>query len=96
MLMANPSHPGEILREDVFSELDVSITDAAKSLGVSRVALSRVLNCKASVSTDLAIRLEQAGIGVAETWLTMQTNYDLAQARKRPKPEVKILFHAMA
>ncbi|WP_455477672.1 HigA family addiction module antitoxin [Bartonella sp. B41] len=86
--MKNPPHPGELLREDVIKELGLSVTEAAKRLGMSRVALSRVLNGKAAISSDLAIRLETVGVSTARTWLNMQTSYDLAQARKRSQPNV--------
>jgi len=81
-MMKNPPHPGELLREDVIAELGLSVTETAERLGMSRVAFSRVLNGKAAVSPDLAIRLERAGVSTARAWLAMQTNYDLAQAMK--------------
>lgn len=90
--MKNPPHPGELLREDVIIELGLSVTETAERLGMSRVALSRVLNGKAGISADLAIRLEQAGVSTAKAWLAMQTNYDLAQALKRPQPTVRALM----
>lgn len=88
MMMKNPPHPGELLREDVIAELALSVTEAAQRLGMSRVAFSRVVNGNAAVSPDLAIRLERAGVGTARSWLAMQTNYDLAQALKHPQPAV--------
>ncbi|CAM5211200.1 HigA family addiction module antidote protein [Oligella ureolytica] len=91
-MMKNPPHPGELLREDVIVELGLTVTEAAERLSMSRVALSRVLNCKAGISPDLAIRLERAGVSTARAWLAMQTNYDLAQAMKRPQPSVQTLF----
>ena len=91
-MMKNPPHPGELLREDVIVELGLTVTEAAERLSMSRVALSRVLNCKAAISPDLAIRLERAGVSTARAWLAMQTNYDLTQAMKRPQPSVKTLF----
>ncbi len=91
-MMKNPPHPGELLREDVIIELGLSVTETAERLGMSRVALSRVLNGKAGISADLAIRLEQAGVSTAKAWLAMQTNYDLAQALKRPQPTVRALM----
>jgi len=94
-MMKNPPHPGELLREDVIAELGLSVTETAESLGMSRVAFSRVLNGKAAISPDLAIRLERAGVSTARAWLAMQTNYNLAQARKRPQPVVRRLFPAI-
>ncbi|HAW75751.1 MAG TPA: addiction module antidote protein, HigA family, partial [Alteromonas australica] len=76
-MMHNPVHPGEILREDVFGELNVSVTDAADHLGISRVQLSRILNKRSAISPELAIRLEKAGVSTARQWLALQANYDL-------------------
>ncbi|MEN5343889.1 HigA family addiction module antitoxin [Achromobacter mucicolens] len=79
-----PPHPGEILREDVIAPLGLSITEAADRLAMPRVALSRVLNYKAGISPDLAVRLEQAGASTAHAWIVMQANYDLWQAAACP------------
>ena len=84
--MHNPAHPGEVLREYLPEGLGVS--DAAKRLGVTRQALSALINGRAGVSASMALRLEAALGTSAEFWLAMQTNYDLWQARKRP-PKVK-------
>jgi addiction module HigA family antidote len=86
--MHNPAHPGEVLREYLPEGLGVS--DAAKRLGVTRQALSALINGRAGVSASMALRLESALGTSAEFWLGMQTNYDLWQARKRP-PKVKRL-----
>jgi antitoxin HigA-1 len=80
--------PGEVLKDEVIAPLGLSVTDAASRLGISRVALSRVLNGKAEISPDLAVRLEKASIGSARSWLVMQPNYDLWQARRRPQPPI--------
>lgn len=85
-MMKNPPHPGELLREDVLAPLELSVKDAAERLGMSRVALSRVLNGRAAISPDLAVRLEMAGVSTARAWLSMQTSYDLAQAMKHEQP----------
>lgn len=87
-MMKNPPHPGELLSEDVIKELGLSVGEAAKRLGMSREALSRVLNGKAAVSANLAIRLEMAGVSTARAWLSMQTNYDLSKALKRKQPKI--------
>ena len=88
--MHNPPHPAAILREDVLPELKLSVTQAAKQLGISRVQLSRVLNEHAAISTDLALRLEQWISGPkAETWLKMQSDYDLWQAQQKPRPKIE-------
>ena len=78
-MMKNPPHPGSILREDVIAELGLTVAETAVRLGMSRVALSRVLNQHAAISANLAVRLEYAGVGTARSWLSMQTNYDLAR-----------------
>lgn len=90
-MMHNPPHPGEVLREDVIAPLGLSVTDAADRLAMSRVALSRVLNGKAGISPDLAVRLEQAGAGTAQAWVAMQANYDLWQALQHEQPPVRPL-----
>ncbi|PIT68551.1 HigA family addiction module antitoxin [Bartonella tribocorum] len=91
-MMKNPPHPGELLREDVIAELGLSVTETAERLGMSRVAFSRVLNGKAALSPNLAIRLEMAGVSTARAWLAMQANYDLAQALKHKQPKIHPLF----
>ncbi|MGV1943412.1 HigA family addiction module antitoxin [Agrobacterium sp. 22-211-1] len=90
-MMKFPVHPGELLREEVITALQLSVKEAAERLGMSRVALSRVLNARAGVSPDLAVRLERAGVSTARAWLAMQSNYDLAQAMKREQPPVRPL-----
>jgi addiction module HigA family antidote len=84
-------HPGELLRDDVLEPLDLTVTEAAERLSMSRVALSRVLNGRAGISPDLAIRLEQAGVSTARFWISLQANYDLARALLRDQPPVKSL-----
>jgi addiction module HigA family antidote len=91
--MHNPPHPGETLRQDVLPALGMSVTDVAAALGVTRPALSRVLNGRASVSPAMALRLERwLGIengGRAEVWLRMQAAHDLAAAAKAAAPLLK-------
>jgi addiction module HigA family antidote len=89
-------HPGEILRETVFASLPLSIGDAADRLGMSRAALSRVLNGRAGISPDLAIRLESAGVGTAHAWISLQANYDLWCAMQHPQPPVRRLQPVLA
>ncbi|MDD5034993.1 MAG: HigA family addiction module antitoxin [Methylococcaceae bacterium] len=90
MAMYNPPHPGAILKEDVLPELGLGVTEAARQLGVSRVALSRVINGKAAISADMALRLEAWMNGpTAQSWLRMQADYDLWQARQKPAPKVE-------
>lgn len=90
-MMKNPIHPGELIREDVLAELSLSVSEAATRLGVSRVALSRVLHGHARVSPNLAVRLEEAGVGTARSWLAMQSAYDLAAVRAAGVPTVRRL-----
>jgi addiction module HigA family antidote len=87
--MHNPPHPGEVLQDTVLEELSVS--EFARRLGVSRVALSRVVNGRAAVSADMALRLAAALGGSAESWLRMQVAYDLWQAAKKGRPKVQPL-----
>ena len=89
--MKNHPHPGELLREDVLLPLGIEITDAAQRLGMSRAALSRVVNGRAGISPDLAVRLERAGVSTARFWMTLQTNYELSQAMRRKQPKVERL-----
>jgi addiction module HigA family antidote len=90
--MHNPAHPGAILADTVLrKDGGISVTEFAKKLRVSRVALSRVVNGRAGVSAELAIRLAAALGGSAESWLNMQLAYDLAQAQKKPRPKIQRL-----
>ena len=85
MQVFSPSHPGEIIREDVIGDLGLSVTDAARLLGVGRPALSAVLNERASLSPEMALRLEKA-FGVSmELLLKMQLQFDIAHVRKAAK-----------
>lgn len=90
-MMKNHPHPGELLREDVLLPLGIEVTDAAQRLGMSRTTLSRVINGRAGISPDLAIRLERAGVSTARFWVTLQANYELAQAEQRTQPTVRRL-----
>jgi len=92
--MHNPPHPGEVLKDGVFADTGVTVTAAAKALGVTRAALSRVLNGKAAVSADMALRLAQWLNTGPEVWLNMQAAYDLWQARQKPRPKIKPLHRA--
>ncbi len=82
MPMKNPPHPGLGLRDDL-EALGLSVAGAAVGLGVTRQQLYNVLKGKSAISPDMALRLEKALGGTAESWLTLQTAYDLAQARLR-------------
>lgn len=93
-MLKNHPHPGELLREDVLVPLGIEVTDAAHRLGMSRTSLSRVINGRAGISPDLAIRLERAGVSTARFWMTLQTNYELSQAEQRKQPIVQRLQSA--
>jgi len=82
MPMKNPPHPGFSIRDACLDSLGLSVTEAAKVLGIARHTLSRVLNGHAGISPDMAIRLEKAGWSNAGHWLRLQMAYDLAQARQ--------------
>jgi antitoxin HigA-1 len=89
--MKSPPHPGTMLRADVLEPLGLGVTEAAQKLGMSRVALSRVVNGRAGISPDLAIRLEKAGVSTARFWMALQSNYELACAYARAMPPVEQL-----
>jgi addiction module HigA family antidote len=82
MTMHNPPHPGEVIRELCLEPLGISVTQAANALGVSRKTLSAILNGRAGISPEMAIRLSQAFGTTAESWLNQQMLYDLWQARQ--------------
>jgi addiction module HigA family antidote len=82
MEMFEPPHPGEIIREDCLKPLNLTVTEAAKGLGVSRQSLSELLNGRNGVFADMAIRLEKVGWGAAESWLRNQLSCDLWRARR--------------
>ena len=85
MKMHNPPHPGEILRQLCLEPLGLTVTDAARSLGVSRKTLSSILNGRAGISAEMAVRLSIAFDTSAESWLTQQLQYDLWLAEKHKK-----------
>lgn len=85
MPMKNLAHPGRILRMEYLNELALSVTDAANALGVSRQALNNVVNEKAALSPEMAIRLSKAFGSSPEFWMRLQFNYDLAGALKNEK-----------
>ena len=80
--MKNPAHPGELISATL-NEMDVSVTDAAKALGITRQQLHNLTAGRSAVTAEMAWRLEKALGGTAETWLRMQMNYDLAAIRRR-------------
>ncbi|TGG89407.1 addiction module antidote protein, HigA family [Natronospirillum operosum] len=85
MQMHNPPHPGEVIRELCLEPLGLSVTEAAEALGVSRKTLSAILNGRAGISPEMAIRLSIAFDTTAESWLTQQFQYELWYAEQRRK-----------
>jgi antitoxin HigA-1 len=80
--MKNPAHPGGFVKSEIIEPLELSVTDAAKALGVTRPALSALLNERAALSSEMALRIEKA-FGVSmDTLMRMQNSYDIAQARR--------------
>ena len=82
MAMKNPPHPGRSIKENCLDPLGLTVSDAAKALGVARHTLSRVLHGHAGISPEMAIRLEKAGWSSAEFWMRRQASFDLARARE--------------
>ena len=80
--MHNPPHPGEIIKELCLEPLGISVTEAAEALGVSRKTLSSIINGKAGISPEMAVRLSIAFDTSSESWLSQQTQYDLWQAEQ--------------
>ena len=89
MPMKNPPHPGLVVGHDCLAPLGLSVTEAARRLGVSRKQLSGLVNGRAGVSPEMAIRLDKAFGGGAETWHRLQAAWDMARARKRAD-EIKV------
>src|SRR6185436_16503412 len=85
MRMHNPPHPGEILKSLCLEPLGLTVTDAAEALGVSRKTLSAILNGRAGISPEMAVRLSIAFDTTAESWLNQQTQFDLWRAERRRK-----------
>jgi addiction module HigA family antidote len=87
--MKNPPHPGHSIKDACLNPLGLSVTEAANVLGIARHTLTRVLNGRAGISPEMAIRLEKAGWSNADHWLRLQTAYDLAQARRHER-DIKV------
>jgi addiction module HigA family antidote len=87
--MMRPSHPGQFIKTEVIEPLGLTVTDAAKALGVTRAALSALLNCRSALSSEMALRIEKAFGPKMDTLLRMQTSFEIYQARKRER-EVKV------
>ena len=89
MVMKNPPHPGRIVRDECLEPLGLTVTEGSRVLGISRQALNNLVNEKAGISAEMAVRLAKAFGSTAETWLRMQTAYDLAhvaESQIRVKP----------
>ena len=93
MKMHNPPHPGEVLRELCLQPLGLTVTEAAKALGVSRKTLSSILNCRAGISPEMAVRLSIAFGTTAERWLSQQLHYDLAKAEAKRRLHARVGPH---
>lgn len=85
MTMKDPPHPGLSVRYDCLEPLGISVTAAARKLGVSRKRLSDIVNCRSGISPEMAIRLDKAFGGGAETWYRLQAAYELARAMRKAK-----------
>ena len=85
MKMHNPPHPGEVLRELCLKPLGLTVTHAARALGISRKTLSSILNGRAGITPEMAVRLSLAFGTSAESWMNQQTQYDLWRVERRRK-----------
>jgi addiction module HigA family antidote len=99
--MFNVPHPGETIRDDILPALGLTVTEAARQLGISRAALSRVINGRAAISADVARRLEAWLDGPergpsAESWLRQQLAFDLREAERQPRPMVAVVHRRAA
>jgi addiction module HigA family antidote len=90
MPMKNPPHPGHSIKDACLEPLGLSVTQAADVLGIARHTLSRVLNGRAGISPEMAIRLEKAGWSNADPWMRVQTAYDLAPARRMERLGLRV------
>jgi addiction module HigA family antidote len=92
MMIHTHPHPGEMLKELVFDDLGISVTEAAERLAMTRPSLSKVLNGRAGISPNLAVRLEKAGVSTARFWINLQANYDLWRVMKQKQPPIRALY----
>ena len=95
MIMKHPPHPGEIIRHEILEPLDLTVTDAAKDLGVTRPALSNLLNGRSALTPEMALRIEKAYGPRMDHLMKMQLAYDISQMRAREK-SIKVKRHAGA
>ena len=96
MITRKPTHPGEVLLEDVVKPLGLTVTEAAKNLGVSRKTLSELVNQKAALSPEMALRIAKATNTSPESWLNMQTKLNLWNALQHEPENVSEFSHQMA
>jgi len=95
MNMHKPAHPGEVLKNMYIEPLGLTVTETAKAIGVTRKALSELLNLKSGISIAMSLRLSKAFNTTPELWLNMQRNYDMIKAKKRVRlSKVKVLFES--
>ena len=95
MNMHRPVHPGEVLRDMYIEPLGLTVTETAKALGVTRKALSELVNMRSGVSMTMSLRLSKAFNTTPELWLNMQRNYDMTRAQKRVRlSRVKVLLES--
>lgn len=93
MSMYNPPHPGETLKEMYLDPLDLSVSDAARRMGMTRAALSEIVNKRRGVSARVAIKLAKAFSCSAESWMSMQSHYDLWQAKQKYEAaDVEVIY----
>jgi addiction module HigA family antidote len=90
MAMKNPPHPGLSVRYDCLKPLSLTVTEAARILGVSRQSLNDLIHARRGISPEMAIRLDLAFGGGADTWLRLQAAHDLAQARQKASGRIKV------
>ena len=95
MITRKPTHPGEVLLEDVIKPLGLTVTDAAKNLGVSRKTLSELVNQKAALSPEMALRIAKATKTSPESWLNMQTKLNLWNALQHEPENVSEFSHQL-
>ncbi|MDQ7831592.1 MAG: HigA family addiction module antitoxin [Desulfovibrionaceae bacterium] len=96
MHMHSPPHPGEIIRDQCLEPLRLTVSEAARGLGVTRKTFSELVNGRSGVSPEMALRLSKAFGGTPETWLTLQLHYDLAKARNKAQDMVVRRFSGQA
>ena len=93
--MLKPQHPGKVLKELYLDPLDLTVTKAAQGLGVTRKTISDIVNERAGISPEMALRLAKAFGGSAQSWLSMQRNYDLTRAQvKVDLSKVEVLYNS--